>query len=280
MSEKRPKKRFTPKTKPTGFVPPGARAGPSPAEAAARPAVPPQTLVAWRAMVVYMQERGRWECFKQGRDVRYVPPNGYGGKAAVTTEDGVELEKAVGPVWQKLVDWCAERKIPPETYIRHCFAGLPLADRKCGPEPKELMGEKFRLKWVEGRQKRREEVRLALQIQIDNAARATAYERAAHDRPPELADLSVLSDGARLGLSPLFCYCLAVRLGTKDMRALARRLEARAILQFETNRVLYKELWAEWLPDGFAKLSRDVYPYLLAKLWAARKAAGARSDEE
>lgn len=265
---KPPKKKFGPKTRPTGKPPAGAVRGP------ASPEVPAETVRSWRVKVVYTQERGRWESVHAGHPIRYKPPAVYDGRAAVRVDDSeaADIEKARSSVWTRIVAWCDARNIPPEAYVRQCFANIPLKLEN-PPEPAQLLGEKYLAVWKKTRGKRREIITQALVTQKQTAARHMTIQQSVYGETAEFAQLYVLYEGASLALSPLFRYCLAVGIGGKDMRRLARRLEAEAILQFETSRVLYKNCWADVLPKGFAKLSATVYPYLLAKLWAERRKA-------
>lgn len=261
MAKKKP---IGPKTRPTGHPPSGARRPPP----SARP-VSEQTVKAWRVKVVYMQERGRWETLKAGELVEYRPPRKYDGRAAVTIDGEHEEEKAKSSVWQKLVDWCKKKKIGPESYIRYAFQSVPLTYTSA-PEPDQLMGDKYLKRWKKGKEKRRNDVRLQLEIQRETARRHITVRQMVYEQPAEKAQIAVIAGGGDLGLSPLFCYCLATSIGTKKMRRIAQRLKAEAVLQFESSRKLYKELWAEFLPEGFARESRELYPYLLAKLWTDR----------
>lgn len=259
------KKPIGPKTRPTGHPPKGAqRPPPAPTQ------VTEQTVKAWRVKVVYMQERGRWETLKLGEVVEYQPPAKYDGKAPVTLDKEVVLEAGKSSLWQKIVDWCRSRKIGPESYIRYCFQALPLTYTSA-PEPDQLLSDKYLKKWKKGREKRRIDVKLQLDLQKEKARREMTLRQLVYEQPAERAQIGVIAGGGDLGLSPLFCYCLAVSIGTPKMRKIAQRLKAEAILQFESSRKLYKELWAEFLPKGFARESRELYPYLLAKLWTARK---------
>ena len=259
------KKPIGPKTRPTGHPPKGAqRPPPTP------PPVTEQTVKAWRVKVVYMQERGRWETLRLGGVVEYRPPREYDGRAAATVDGETELERAKSSVWQKIVDWCRARKIAPEAYVRYCFQALPLS-LTTAPEPHQLLTANYLTKWKKGRHRRRIDVKLQLEVQKEKARREMTLRQLVYGQPAEKAQIGVIAGGGDMGLSPLFCYCLAVSIGTKKMRKIAQRLKAEAVLQFESSRKLYKELWAEFLPEGFAAESRELYPYLLAKLWTARK---------
>lgn len=263
MKKEEPAKKIGPKTKPTGFVPSGARKVPSVKR------VSEQTVKAWRVKIVYMQERGRWETLKSGEMVRYRPPASYDGMSAVKIDGEYTVEKAKSSIWQKLVDWCASRKINPEAYVRQCFACVPLKT-PTAPEPRQLMGEVYLGRWKKNKDKRRMEIRIALEVQKATAKKHLTVRQLLYEQTAEFAQIGVLSEGASLGLSPLFCYCLAVKIGTKKLLRMARRYEGEAILQFEVSRALYRKLWAEFLPRGFAARSKDLYPVLLTRLWADR----------
>lgn len=264
------KKRKAPKTLPTGFVPPGTKRFVPTFVVVAETSA--ESLKAWRVKNVYMQERGRFESTRAGRYVQYVPPGKYDGRAAVTVEGEYELEKMKASAWQAIVDWCKGRKVNPEAYVRQCFATIPLAQTRA-PEPGQLLGDAYWGRWQATKDKRREEIRVALKIQKDTARRHLTVRQQLYGQTAEFAQICVFSDGRALGLSPLFCYCLATSIGTKKLLRIAGRLKAEAVLQFETSRALYKKFWADVLPGGFARESKDLYPYLLAKLWAARKKA-------
>jgi len=263
-----------PKTPPTGRPPPGAKPGPPPERAVL--GVPPETLKAWRVKNVYAQERGRWESLKTGRTVVYTPPTKYDGRPAVRVADAAiddaagEVEKMKGSVWQKIVDWCRTRKLPPEAYVRQCFANVPFG-HKHAPEPGQLLGDTYHDLWKATFEKRQARLEQALRSERETAARHVAVRQAAYGETAEFATAYVLLNGAELGLSPLFRYCFAVALDTVEAGRTAARLEAAAVLQFETNRPLHRLVWAEFLPPGFAARAKTMYPYLLAKLWSRRK---------
>lgn len=270
MSDK-PGKKFVPKTKPTGHVSSTAKRGPGPDAKDDSPEAV-QSVKAWRTKVAYMQERGRWETMKAGKVVQYQPPGSYDGKRAIVDEENNVLEKAQEPIWDKLVAWCEKRDIPPEEYVRQCFKLLKMS-RHNAPEPKQLMGDVYLDKWNETKDKREEEVKLELRIQREIALRHLTVHMKVYERSSEVAQITVIAEGESLGLSPLFRYCLAVAGDTKDIRRMARRLLAEAVLQFESSRKLYKRHWKDVLPEGFSKQSKELYPYLLQKLWTSRKNA-------
>lgn len=263
-----------PKTPPTGRPPPGAKPGPPPERAA--PALPPETLKAWRVKNVYAQERGRWETLKTGRTVVFTPPAKWDGHPAKRLSDANdddpngEVERMRGSEWQKIVDWCRKWKLPPEAYVRQCFANVPFTQTKA-PDPGQLCGDAYHDRWKATFEKRQARLEQALRSERETAARHVAVRQAAYGETAEFAAAYVLLNGAELGLSPLFRYCFAVALDTVEAGRTAARLEAAAVLQFETNRPLHRLVWAEFLPPGFAARAKTMYPYLLAKLWSRRK---------
>jgi len=264
------KKKLCPKTRPTGFVPANAERVPVPETNE----VDVQSIKAWRVKTIYMQERGRWETLKVGKLVTYVPPRSYDGRGAVYI-DGIEsaettVVKAKTSVWQRIVDWCEARKINPEEYVRQCFKLLKL-ERLRAPEPAQLLGDVYFAKWNELQGKRDAEVALELSIEKDIASRHYSVRKMVYEDSEEFAQIYVIADGAALGLSPLFRYCLASAGGTRNVSRLARRLLPEAVMQFESSRRFYRRHWKAVLPPGFSKQSKALYPILLAKFWAERK---------
>jgi len=263
-------KKKKPKTRPTGFVPKDAKRAP-PIEDTA---IDLQTVKAWRVKVVYMQERGRWESLKAGHFVSYTPPSSYDGRAAVTIDgdesEAAEVQKAKSSVWQRTVDWCEARDIHPEEYVRQCFHLLTLG-RTFAPEPHQLLGDVYLKHWTETQGKRADSIKLALQMERNTASQHFALRHKVYSDKEEVAQIAVIADGSTLGLSPLFRFCLASGGSTPRVRRLAQRLFVEAVLQFESSRRLYKRYWADILPPGFSKSSRDAYPQLLRELWIARK---------
>jgi len=263
-----------PKSRPTGRPPPGAWRVP-PGESPVAPPRPRrlEPLAAWRVKAVYTQERSRWETLKAGEPVRYRPPAAYDGRPAVTVEGELELERLRSSVWQRVVDWCAARRVPAEAYVRYCFRCVPLRWSKA-PEPAQLLTDRWLARWQEGKHRRREEARLELEIQKRTARTQLLVRQKVHGQTPERATLWVCVNGGALGLSPLFCYCLALAVGGAELRRVARELRPRAVLQFEAARPAYRKAWASVLPAGFARESRRLYPHLLAALWASRGEEG------
>jgi hypothetical protein len=253
-------KKFKPKTQPTGFP---ADASKVVKKKAAFSGPPVSVVRAWLVKVCYTQERGRWESFKSGKLVIYKPPRSYDGRSAVTLDGEVEIEIAKSSVWQRIVDWCDARKIQPEEYVRSAFVDLEML--LAAPEPNQLMSQRYMAKWEKISDGMVERLRVSLISQKSIARRHIIVNQSFHGDTPEFAQRLVLTDSS-LDLSPLFRYCLAVSIGTKPMRKIARKFQAEAVLQFECHRTLYKTVWASVLPEGFSAMSKRLYPLVLAKL--------------
>lgn len=254
------KKKFKPKTTPTGFQPADK------SKVGKKPVTGPRvsTVKAWLVKVTYIQERSRWESFKQGETVTYRPPRSYDGKKAVTYDDELEVESAKNSVWQKIVEWCEKRKIQPEEYVRSAFTDLPVY-RQTAPEPNQIMGAKYESKWKEVSVKMEERLAASLAAEKALALRHVVVNQSLYGDTAEFAQHCVLTDG-NIDLSPLFRYCLAISIGGKLMRKIARKFQAEAVLQFECYRRQYKKTWADVLPEGFSAMSKRLYPAVLAKL--------------
>lgn len=256
-----------PKTKPTGAPPPGAKRGGPPPDATK---IPPETVRAWRVKATYVQERTRWEFLKTGV-AAYTPAKSYDGLAPTRMADDatVEINKARSSVWQSLLDWCDARAIPAEEYIRYCFERLP-PTKKNPPEPDNLKNAAHEAAWRDGADDRETCLRLELKSQVETARCELTIHRTVFGDDVKTSRMCVLGS-ATLGLSPLFRYCMAMRIGSKSCLGLADRLFGLAVIQFETNRALYLKVWADWLPPEFDEESRQVYPYLLSKFWVSRR---------
>lgn len=266
MSEKK----FKPKTKPTGFEP-SDRVRKKPPD----PKDQFNTSMALRVKVAYAQERSRWESLKAGETVEYRPPKKYDGFAPVTIDDEAEVQPGKASKWQHIADWCAARDINPLEFIRVCFADLPM--RELAPEPGQLCGPTYERKWQKLYPKIEERLRLALEVQR-NAARDEYLTRVGLYKDSEDAAALYVATTSSIDLSPLFRYCFATSIGTKKMLRVAQKYVAEAILQFECYRKLYKKAWADALPDGFSKMSKELYPVVLAKL--GQDTRGYESEDE
>lgn len=251
-------KKFKPKTKPTGFEPSDrvVKKPPDPVDAL-------NTNLALRVKVAYIQERARWESLKSGELVEYRPPKKYEGMRPVTIDDEAEVQPGKASKWQHIADWCEARSINPLEFIRVCFADLPM--RELAPEPGQLCGPTYERKWAKLYPKMEERLCTSLAVQR-NAARSCYLLRTGLYKDSAADAALYVATTSSIDLSPLFRYCFAVSIGTKKMLRVADKYLAEAILQFECYRKLYKKTWADALPDGFSKMSRKLYPVVLAKL--------------
>ena len=268
------KNKFRPKTTPTGFNPTNK------SKVVKIPTVtgpPAHAVRAWLVKVAYVQERSRWESFKDGATVTYRPPRSYDGKKPVTIDGEVEMAPGKDSVWQRIVDWCDNRGIPPEQYIRAVFSDLPI-DRKCAPDPPQILGPVYEDKWKKVSAKVPDRLAAALASEKALARTHLIVNQSLHGDTAEFAQRLVLADG-NLDLSPLFRYCLAMSIGTKVMRKLARKFQAEAVLQFECYPQHYEKVWAKMLPDGFSAMAKRLYPAVLAKLGHGMKPDDPADDE-
>lgn len=212
-----------------------------------------------RVKFCYARERTRWESLRAGKDVKYVMPSRYDGLPAKTVEGEYVAEKRLKSVWLTLARWFSEREIDPETYINLQFDMLTTEDTYA-PEPLQLMSPKYQARWRTCKHKIGERLRVQLVVQKRQAEREFAYLRATGCSPKKAWANALVTDG--LALSPLFRYCLAVRLGGKTFDRLASCFEHDAVLQFERYRDFYAVYWAGLLPRDFAERSRRLYPEL------------------
>ena len=254
-------KKFKPKTQPTGFGPPKGKIVKKPADTDEKKWETFTSSLAYRVKVAYTQERSRWESLKSGETVEYRPPKRWEGLQPQLIDDEVVVEAGKGSTWQQVVDWCQKRDINPIQYVRIVFTDLPMKEK--APEPNQLWGPQYERKWKKLYPKMEERLKLALEVQRNTArdeylTRVNLYE----DTPDEAA----LYVATSIDLSPLFRYCFAVSIGSKKMLRVARKYLAEAVLQFECYRDLYKKAWAGSLPKGFSKLSKELYPSVLAEM--------------
>ncbi len=269
------KKDFKPKTKPTGFEP-SDRVVKPPVERAAKQMV---TNAALRVKVVYVQERSRWESLRSGETVYYTPAKKYEGvlQSVMADDHSVVVEAGRGSTWQALVDWCEKRGFRPEEYVRLSFEAVPMQD--VAPQPDQLMGPKYQKKFEKLYPLLEEKLGVALANQKRVARTALIVRQTVYGEEPDFAQLVVATD-SHLDLSPLFRYCFAFSIGTKKMLRVARKFQAEAVLQFECYRRAYKKSWADSLPAGFARMSRELYPFVLAKLGQDMRGFCSDGDEK
>lgn len=260
-----------PKTKPTGFVPPGARRSPPPEEFAAAEPNPDDVRV-WRLKVAYRQERSRWETLKQGKTVTYKPAKLFDGRGALAVDGDktAVVESAKDSVWRKILQWCDAMEVNPEEYVRICFQNLPL-DITHPPEPSHLPSRKFADKWEDLYADMEDRIKNTFELEKKTAITKITVAQKVHGDSPEESQVRTLTSSV-VPLGPLFRYCLATSIGTPRMRKVADVFHAEAILQFECFRTFYRRVYGEWLPQGFSKESRELYPRLLGMLWERQQA--------
>jgi hypothetical protein len=214
---------------------------------------------------VYIVERSRWETVSTGIASTYIPPSSYDGTPPITLCGEVVLQKAQPSVWVKLVRWCEEQSVHPESYVALIFSSFSPMRRR-PPEPHQLMSEVYLRVWDENLPKLSERVRVALVVQKAAAENRFARIRVSDPKTkPEDAWVEVLVDGT-LAISALFRYCLAKMIGGKRFEKIAASYEDEAVLEFQRFRKWYKLHWGALLPKGFSRFAREQYPFLLSKL--------------
>lgn len=242
-------KRIGPKSKPTGFVPSGAKRGPS--KAASKQAYfSPEELAVRDA---YCVQRSRWESIRERAVIVYKPPESYDGRPPITVDGELVLDKAKPSIWRKLADWFAERQINPDVYMRVQFASLPQDARRV-PEPAQIISDRYLQVWSVGKDDIANRVRLALRNEKGIADDKITSFQSKYGFKAEDAYAGTLTL-ATLGLSPLFRYCLARSIRGERFKKIARRWRRMAVLQYMAERHFYLELWASILPKGFDELA-------------------------
>ncbi len=256
-----------PKTRPTGLPPNAAkRSGTPPVGEDNDDNEPDETTVEGRKLrQVYTLARMRWESMRSGRSTKYVPAAAYNGRSARKIDGDYTVEKKVPSEWNKLAKWFDEEGIDGAEYIRFVFSSLPHDNSP--PEPRQLKSAKYADEWDKVKDKLVEEMQIELKLQRDVAIGELVIRQKVYEESYLLAAQMTVGSGD-LELSPLFRYCLACQIafetGSKKLLRMADKLEAEAVWQFEQHRALYKKVWQDILPKGFAKRSREVYPTLLA----------------
>lgn len=208
----------------------------------------------------YIAERIEWDRVRTGVRSVYRPAARYDGKPPVETDDGVVLEPGTESVWLRLAKFFLEHRIDPPAYIRIQFEEAD--NREYAPNPDQLVSPKSLYRWKKAVSNKEREIKLALESQIELASGNIIMLQAYADKTVEDASaLTLLNIG--LELSALFRYCLALSIGGKRFRQIARRFEVGACLQFERFREFYLRHWAKVLPAGFKERSRLINDFLL-----------------
>ncbi len=203
----------------------------------------------------YVEERSVLESRRLGGAFAYHVPARYDGLPESADADG-RRRKPVAPVWPRLAARFAELRLPPALYMRTVFAQVPLGGH--APEPPQLLSQGYLAAWSKARQALEPGVRRALVSEIDLArVQIAAIAGGGVKTEREAAACVLLNE--HLALSPLFRYCLALRIGGPWFRRLARRLEPAACTQYEYLRDFYRRHWKEWLPASFDQSSSLVY---------------------
>lgn len=216
-------------------------------------------LLAERLRQCYDDERASWESLKRGALTDFASARVYRGRDAVTTDDGVVLDKARASVWLKLADWLAENELPAEPYVTLQFTLVMPSERP--PEPIQLTSKKYLKRWHDNKDRVSDEIAQALLVQNSLAQTHFKVRRSLGDEPLDAWGTVLTNDS--LELSALFRYSIARALG-KEFKKIARLFEPDAVLQFERDRAFYLESWGKILPKDFPGLSKRLFPYLLA----------------
>lgn len=219
-----------------------------------------EQLLVTRVRRSYMEERSRWESFKIAHTVDYEPPAVYNGRGPLLVDGELAVDAARVNVWLTLGRWLTERGIHPETYIQIQFDCLTHQDR-VAPEPAQLRNSKYLERWHLYSPRLGERIRVSLIVQKSKAEGAYALHRSNGTKAGD-AWAMALTD-TTLQLTPLFCFCVAVRLNSKRFYRLADRYVEDAVLQFERHRDHYLRYWSGIIPPGFAEYARRTYPLLL-----------------
>jgi hypothetical protein len=208
----------------------------------------------------YVFERGVLERFRSGEDVIYKPAPSLDGKSQWDTP---EEKTNIVSVWEnsyrkldKVQDY-----VDPSHYVRILFyvlrgssIAIPTVAQLATPKMLELIGEFI--------QDRRLDIRQQFVSESQRAQSSIRIKQKGSGYPLGLSVYYAIVD-TRLGLSPLFCYCLAVETA-KQLRAvgvevencekldrLAKQFELYAVMDYTLFPDDYDEVWGSVIPANF-----------------------------
>lgn len=169
------------------------------------------------------------------------------------------------PIWKKLVASTAASGIDPVRYIRWCMSNPRAMLPPEVPEPNQLL-ERSRVEdYASDMTGVCREIESRFKSEREVASRHMTVKQRCFGHPPEFVQISVLSDGEHLQLSPLFCYAVARSSRFPKVLRLASRLEADAMFQFSRDPDENAEVYGAggFLPTGFAAKAAEFYAILV-----------------
>lgn len=203
----------------------------------------------------YVRERTVLQTLSAGTESRYRPPKRYDGLPEVTDDDGNVIEKAVPSAWYKLARFFRDNQLEPDEFVRAVFSDRAFDTRP--PEPSQLRSARAWASWEAYLASNRACLQAEFVTQKAIARGKVSYHQTYSGLDYEGSHIYVVLD-PDLALSPLFRYCLAATLGGVRLERAAKRFEAAACLQYSRYPKVYREVWGEFIPKGFAGLSRLV----------------------
>lgn len=244
--------------RPTGFNPTGPVRKPPPAAA-----VTLDDAVAARVKVCYEVERARWESRKSGHPVVYEAASAYDGTKPKTIDGELVIQKGRRSEWKTMAEWCEEKGVDPEAYIRLVFDHARL-DLRSAPEPNNLRSEKCLAIWAKYSPRLLDDMAVRLVTEKSVASAEIASYQVVGIAKED--SYSAVLMNRHVAISPLMRYCLAKSIGGLRFRRIAARFEPEAVMQFMRYRQQYAAVWKDVLPKGFAARAKRIYPHLVKAL--------------
>lgn len=194
----------------------------------------------------YILERSEYETLRAGQWTSWSPKR----EADLFNERGKKVCSGLNSVWEKVAQICRELQAHPASYVRVQFEAWN--DPRRAPPPAFLVSRRAQDIYLEAMPRKLAELNRALQAQKEVAIQQIRCLRRAGVESADEAAAIVIGD-LTLPLSPLFRYCFAASLGSKQGESLCRRLRASAVAQYLRFADLYDQTWSQVLPASFRK---------------------------
>lgn len=212
----------------------------------------------------YALTRSLYETAKAGNPVLYTIPKQYDGKPAITTDDGVCIEKGSAAIWPKLANKFVELQIDPEAYISIQFDGRDIAHRP--PEPNHLFSAQCLRHWDKSKHVKAAEIKTLLDVNRGIFEQNVGYLEQRGVRKLDAVVQTLLD--FNLSLSYLFRYCYAYKAYRATLmpqfKEIAKAFKHRAAVQFHFFKDEYLKQWADLLPDAFVESAPELYKQFYA----------------
>ena len=200
-----------------------------------------------RVRAVYQLERRCYESMRSGTDSNYSPSRKFDTNGT----------------WTKVARELHKNKVDPVIYVGNIFAKLrtlPAAP----PTPAQLLSGQFAAMYRDYSKGTVARAKRQLMVNVEYSHARIVVSQSVNGLTMLDATYRLLGD-PRNSLDPLFRYCFAVSMMTKEKRfcSIAKLYRMSAILQYVHDRAGYDEIWCDRMPSWFPQKALAAYEELM-----------------